>query len=110
MDDVPLLYVISEKDAPDIGATFTSFVEKTVAFAPLNGTFFEADSDTVHQVIVSFTTGKTSENWIKSVACYRNRRKSMQSSRDHFSSEGNVTRRIAEADYLKENVYYKNER
>ena len=45
VDGVTLSYVICEKDAPDVGATFTSFVEKTVASAPLNGTFFEVDSD-----------------------------------------------------------------
>lgn len=110
VDGVPLSYVIREKETPDTGSTFTSFVEKTVASAPLKGTFYEADSDTVHQAIVSFTTGETSENWIKSVSRHRNGRKSMQALRDHFSGEGNVTRRIAEADRLKENLHYKNER
>lgn len=110
VDGVPLSYVIREKEQPDAGTTFTSFVEKTVASAPLKGTFYEADSDTVHQAIVSFTTGETSENWIKSVSRHRDGRKSMQALRDHFSGEGNVTRRIAEADRLKENLHYKNER
>ena len=77
VDGVPLSYVIREKEQPDAGTTFTSFVEKTVASAPLKGTFYEADSDTVHQAIVSFTTGETSENWIKSVSRHRDGRKSM---------------------------------
>ena len=34
----------------------------------------------------------------------------MQALRDHFSGEGNSTRRIAEADRLKKSLHYKNER
>ena len=34
----------------------------------------------------------------------------MHALRDHFSGEDKVAGRIAEADQLKENLYYKNER
>ena len=50
-----LLYVTRVKENPDPNTIFTSFVEETVAKAPLTGTYFEADRDTVHQAIVNFT-------------------------------------------------------
>ena len=110
VDGVPLSYVIRMKDNPDAGTAFTSFVEETVAKAPLKGPYFEADRDTVHQSIVSFTAGQNSENWIKKVARFRDGRRTMQALRDHFSGEGNVTRRIAEAERIRDTLQYKNER
>lgn len=110
VDGVPLSYVIRVKETPDPNATFTSFVEETVAKAPLRGTYFEADRDTVHQAIVSFTAGQNSENWIKKVTRFRDGRRSMQALKDHFSGEGNVTRRIAEAERIRDTLQYKNER
>ena len=37
VDGVPLSYIIRVKETPDSNATFTSFVEETVAKAPLSG-------------------------------------------------------------------------
>ena len=34
----------------------------------------------------------------------------MQALRDHFSGEGNASRRVAEADRMKDTLHYKNER
>ena len=110
VDGVPLSYVIRELVTPEPNTIYTSFVEDTVASAPLTGTYFDADSDTVHQSIVSFTVGQNSENWIKKVKKYRNGRRSMQALKDHFSGEGNVTRRIAEAERIRDTLQYKNER
>ena len=110
VDGVPLSYVIRVSLNPDVNTVFTSFVEETVAKAPLSGTYFDADRDTVHQALVSFTTGENSENWIKPVTRYRNGRRTMQALRDHFSGEGNVTRRIAEAERIRDTLNYKNER
>ena len=67
VDGVPLSYVTRELENPEDDTVYTSFVEETVACAPLTGSYFDADSDTVHQSIVSFTVGKNSENWIKKV-------------------------------------------
>ena len=110
VDGVPLSYVIRVLDTPAPNTTFTSFVEDTVATASLTCTYFEADRDTVHQLIVSFTAGENSENWVKKVKRYRDGRRTMQALRDHFSGEGNVTRRIAEAERLRDTLVYKNER
>ena len=112
VDKVPLSYVIRENDAPPTAGTvtYTSFMDETIACAPLTGTFYEADSNTVHQAILSFTTGKPSEDWIKNVARHRDGRRSMKALRDHFSGEGNATRNIAEAERLRDQLHYKNER
>ena len=42
--NVPLSYVIRELESPNLGAVFTTFVEKCVAKLPLTGSKFEADS------------------------------------------------------------------
>ena len=65
VDGLPLSYVIREEEnVPWPATTFTSFVEQTIASAPLTGTYYEADRATVHQAILSYTTGQTSEDWI----------------------------------------------
>ena len=64
---VPLSYVIRENalvDRRPLAGPHADFVEETIACTPLNGVAFEADRSTVHQYIISFTTGQTSEDWI----------------------------------------------
>jgi len=61
-------------------------------------------------MIVSFTTGQPSGDWIKDTLNYSDGRKSMSALRSHFAGEGNASRTIADADRLKEFLHYKNER
>ena len=111
VNGVPLSYVIRPNDEPPLADTeYASFLDKTVSCAPLQGSFFDADKQVVHQALLSFTTGQLSGDWLKSVARYKDGRRSMQALRDHFSGEGNATRRIAEADRMKKTLHYKNER
>ena len=110
MNGVVLSYVIRENDLPDHTTTYLDFSEECIASAPLSSVSFQADDKAVHQSLVAFTTGQTSEDWIKPVLKFKSGRKSMQALRNHFSGEGNVTRRIAEADRFKETLHYKNER
>ena len=110
MNGIPLSYVIRDNDSPDRTSTFPDFSEECIACAPLTGVGFQADDKTVHQSIVAFTTGQTSEDWISPVLKKKSGRQSMLALRNHFSGEGNVTRRIAEADRFKETLHYKNER
>ena len=110
MNGIPLSYVIRENDAPDTVGPHANFSEKCIACAPLAGVAYESDRSAVHQALVSFTTGQPSENWIKAINRHKDGRRSMKALRDHFSGEGNATRRIAEADRLKDTLHYKNER
>ncbi len=108
---IPLSYVIRENDAPDIGGgPFPDFVAQTVACAPLTGEYYQADKRTVFNMIVSFTTGHPSGDWIKATLRFHDGRRSMQALRDHFAGEGNATRTMAEADRLNESLHYKSER
>jgi hypothetical protein len=105
-----LSYVIRENDEPARDANFDDFVTKTIACAPLNGEFYEADRMTVFNFLVSFTTDQPFGDWIKSTLRYNNGRRSMKALRNHFAGEGNASRNKAEADRLKESLHYKNER
>ena len=110
INGVPLSYVIRENDVPDHDGEHADFMQESIACAPLEGTPYEADRATVFQLLISFTTGHPSEAWIKPTVRKRNGRLSMKALRDHFSGEGNATCRIAEADRLKESLFYKSER
>ena len=109
---VPLSYIIRENDAPDTAPVepFPDFISQTISCAPLDGEYFEADKRTVFNMIVSFTTGKPSADWIKTTLRYSNGRRSMAALRAHFAGEGNASRNKADADRLKESLHYKNER
>ena len=88
---------------------FVDFVDRTIVQAPLTGTAAAADKSTVHQLILSFTTGESSETWVKPVLRFKYGRKSMEALRNHFTGEGNSSRRIPRVKKLKENLFYKTE-
>ena len=110
VDGVPLAYVIRSNFLPDRTTTFNDFNEEAIACAPLSGPAFDADKRRVHQLMVSFTQGQMSEDWIKPVKRLKNGREDMERLRQHFSGEGNATRRIAVAERLRDSLSYKNER
>lgn len=64
---IPLSYAIRENDAPNANGVFTDFVSKTIACAPLTG---DADKLAVFNMIVAFTTGQPSGEWIKQTVRY----------------------------------------
>ena len=107
---IPLSYVIRENDTPDTNGTHPDFMSKTIACAPLSGEYYESDRLAVFNMIVSFTTGQPSGDWIKSTLRYSNGRRSMKALQDHFAGEGNASRNKAEADRLYSDLHYKSER
>ena len=107
---VPLAYVIRPNDAPDNVTAHADFIARSIACAPLNGEYYEADRRQVFDMIVAFTTGQPSFDWIKSTMRYSDGRRSMHALRTHFAGAGNATRSKAEADRLKGSLHYKNER
>ena len=107
---VPLSYVIREDEEPDTETEFTDFVSRTIACAPLEGEYYTADRMSVFNMIVSFTTGQPSGDWIKSTLRFSDGRRSMTALRQHFAGEGNASRNMAEADRLHESLMYKSER
>lgn len=107
---IPLNYVIRENDAPDHTTIHPDFVTETIACAPLNGEYYDADKLSVFNMLVSFTTGQPSGDWIKNTVKFADGRRSMAALRAHFAGEGNATRNVAEADRLKESLHYKSEK
>ena len=107
---VPLSYVIREANLPAPNINYPDFVTRTIACTPLAGEYFEADKLTVFNMIIAFTTGQPSGDWVKATHRYANGRRSFKALRDHFAGEGNATRNISEADRLKESLHYKSKR
>ena len=105
-----LSYVVRELGVPDPGATCESFNEQAIACSPLEGAAFQADARKVHQLIKSFLQTETAEQWVKPIAKKQNDRAYMEALRNHYSGEGNTSRRIAVAERICETLFYKSER
>ena len=110
VNGIPLSYVIREIEIPDRAVDYPSFNEKAIACAPLNGSNFQADARRVHQLLKSFLQTETAEQWIKPLARRQSGRDDMIALRNHYSGEGNTSRRIAQAERYRDTLHYKNEK
>ena len=81
-----------------------------IACAPLHGAHFRADSRRVHQLLKNFLVAETAEQWIKNLEPHADGRRDMLALREHYSGEGNASRRIATAERMREGLHYKNKR
>ena len=106
--EVPLVYVIREQPTEE-EEEFESFTEECIAKCPVQGSFFEADARTVHQLIESYTTGEISEVWVKKIRRHQNGRMDMEALRSHYRGEGNQSRRITDAEMMRDTLHYKSE-
>ena len=86
------------------------FNERSIACAPLTGPTFQADARKVHQLIKSFLQSETSEQWIEALARRQSGREDMQALRKHYTGEGNISRRITQAETLRDTLHYKQEK
>ena len=108
---VPLSYVVREQEDPDHDRDFgDDFVSEMIACAPLHGAHFRADSRRVHQLLKNFLVAETAEQWIKNLEPHADGRRDMLALREHYSGEGNASRRIATAERMRDGLHYKNER
>lgn len=107
---VPLSYVVRDKETPGGTVEYSSFNEQAIACAPLAGPTYQADTRKVHQLIKSFLQTETAEQWIKPIARHQSGREDMQALRNHYSGEGNTSRRIAVAERLRDSLHYKNKK
>ncbi len=107
---VPLAYVVRENEVPEPGAEYGSFNKRTIGCAPLTGPISQADARKVHQLTKSFLQTETAEQWIKSHVRRQSGRADMKALRDHYTGEGNTSRRIAVAEQLRDSLHYKNEK
>jgi hypothetical protein len=107
---VPLSYVVRMKEIPDPRTNYQSFNERAIACAPLSGPTYQADSRKVHQLLKSFLQSETAEQWIKPLSRKQSGRDDMIALRNHYSGEGNTSRRIAVAEKTRDTLHYKSER
>ena len=108
---VPLSYVVREQEDPDHDRDFgDDFVSEMIVCAPLHGAHFRADSRRVHQLLKNFLVAETAEQWIKNLEPHVDGHRDMLALREHYSGEGNASRRIATAERMRDGLHYKNER
>ena len=108
---VPLSYVVREQEDPDHDRDFgDDFFSEMIACVPLHGAHFRANSRRVHQLLKNFLVAETAEQWIKNKEPHVDGRQDMLALREHYSEEGNASRRIATAKRMREGLHYKNER
>ena len=110
VNGVPLSYVLRLESTPDPNETYQSFNEQAIACSPLTGASFQADARKVHQLLKSFLQSESAEQWIKSISRKQNGREDMIALRNHYSGEGNTSRRIAIAEKTRDTLHYKSER
>jgi hypothetical protein len=107
---IPLSYVIREAEIPEEEREYASHNERMIARAPHDGQFYLADARRVHNLLLGFLQGESTENWIRSVAKYQDGRRDMEALRRHYAGEGNSTRRISDAKKIQQTLHYKTER
>lgn len=107
---IPLSYVIRDQAKPDRTMKHPDFVAHTIKRAPLKGPYYDADKQSVFQMLVSFTSGHPSGDWIKPTLKFSDGRKSWLALQAHFAGEGTRTSSLAEGKRLSESLHYKSER
>jgi hypothetical protein len=71
---------------------------------------FQADARKVHQLLKSFLQSELAEQCIKSISRKQNGCEDTIDLRNHYSDEGNASRRIAVAERTRDTLHYKSER
>ena len=108
---VPLSYMVRENDDPARDRDFgEDFQAEMIACAPLHGAHFRADARRVHQLLKNYLIAETAEQWIKWLEVHGNGQRDMMALREHYSGEGNTSRRIATAERIRESLHYKSKR
>lgn len=108
---VPLSYVIRENEDVGLADTvYDTFKERMIARAPHTGEYWLADKQRVHTLLLSFLQGEKTESWIRPLDRYQDGRRDMIALRRHYSGEGNSTRRISDAQHIRQTLHYKSER
>ena len=107
---MPLSYVVRYQAAPDHTTYFQGgFISEKIYFAPLSGAHFQADTRKVHQLLKNYLVDEMAEQWIRIIENRANGWDDFDVVCRHYSGEGNVSHRIATADFLQETLNYKSE-
>ena len=109
---VPLAYVIRAQDEPDHEREWgeDEFNEQMISCAPLEGSAFVTDSQTVHLLIYTMIETEELLSIIKPNKRRKNGRLDFQALREYMLGSGNVSRRVGTAKTIRQNLHYRNER
>jgi hypothetical protein len=107
---IPLSYVVREFDEPMDPEDDTDYLTTLVHRAPLQGTSYVADRRQVHQLLTGKVLGEQAEEWIRDDKTKQNGRIDFRNLQLHYEGEGNVSRRITQAEALHKSLFYKQER
>ena len=61
-------------------------------------------------MLKNYLVAETAEQWIKGLEVHGDGQRNMMALREHYSREGNASRRIATAERIQESLHYKSER
>jgi hypothetical protein len=108
---VPLSYLLREHDAPDYREEgVLDFESLCILCTPMFGIGYKQDARKLHQLLHGFVQGETAETWIKAFLRKQDGRVDYKGLLGHFGGEGNKSILIKEAENLRKNLFYKNER
>ena len=107
---IPLSYVVRELDEPIDLIDNDDYLTTLVSRAPLKGTAYVADRRQVHQLLTGKVLGEHAEEWIRDDKNKQNGRVDYHNLRLHFEGEGNVSRRITQAEAIYKTLHYRQER
>jgi hypothetical protein len=107
----PLCYLLRESDAPDYTNEATlDFLQLMILCTPMHGVGFREDASKLHHLIHGFVQGETAEAWLKANLKKCNGRIDIKGLEAHYGGQGNKSILIKEAEALRKNLVYKNER
>jgi hypothetical protein len=108
---VPLSYVTRENEEPDYTEEEEGDFEMlSIACNPVTGPGFKTDARKVHQLLFGFVQGEIAATWLKDNKKKQDGRLDMKALRAHYSGAGHKSLQIKEAETLRRNLLYKNER
>ena len=108
---IPLIYVIREhvEGFLETDEDDENFERQAIVKCPHERPLFREDSRQVHTIIQSFCIGEESEAWIKPIRRKEDGALDLEALCNHYRGAGNTTRRIADAERLRDQLHYKSE-
>lgn len=110
-DGVPLDYVIRDLEEPDYSEEESiTFEALSVKCAPLKGVAFQRDATSVHSMLMGLIHAEPAETWVKPVEKKKDGRVDYFALKAHYGGASNKSILINEAEALRKNLFYRNER
>ena len=99
--DIPLIYVIRPDQPPDDPTED----EQIIHHAPLAGSGFKLDNETVHRLLTELTSGTDAASWLKQHQRTQNGRGAWKTLSDHYDGRAEGDRRIVVAHHTLNTIF-----